>query len=369
MKMRQDCYFFLPDRPCNFHKEQGVLCPDCVYYQPCKGRILLIKREALGDVLRTTSVLRPLRKEFPAYKIIWLTAANSKDILRNNPFLDEVWTDDSLLSWSSLNFLCFDVVINLDLDAESLLLAGRTTARKKLGFWYDRSGRVFCSNPAAEEWFVLSHDDGAKRANILSYQRWMAKILGLQEIGEIVVPLVPESEKRARIFAEKNKLTAPVVGLNLGSGTRWITKRWPEENWLKLIVSLKDKATVLLFGGQQERELMSRLKKRCSNNVIPTGTSNSLLDFFALLNLCQVVVTGDTLALHVAAGLGKKVVAVFGPTSASEIEDYGLVCKLVTPASCACCYRRQCPDYPACMEAIQPEEVSCLVQRLLHERI
>jgi heptosyltransferase-2 len=83
------------------------------------------------------------------------------------------------------------------------------------------------------------------------------------------------------------------------------------------------------------------------------------------VNLCDLVVTGDTTALHLAVGLRKKVVALFGPTCAQEIELYGRGEKIVSPLSCVPCYRRVCAKAPNCMEAVSPPEVLKSVDRLL----
>ena len=88
-----------------------------------------------------------------------------------------------------------------------------------------------------------------------------------------------------------------------------------------------------------------------------------------MVGLCGVVVTGDTMALHVAAGLGKRVVALFGPTSAAEIDLYGRGTKIVTALDCACCYRRGCDVKPHCMDVIEVSEVfAAVIENLEQER-
>jgi heptosyltransferase-2 len=88
--------------------------------------------------------------------------------------------------------------------------------------------------------------------------------------------------------------------------------------------------------------------------------------FAALVNLCDLVVTGDTTALHLAVGLRKKVVALFGPTCAQEIELYGRGEKIISSLSCSPCYRRFCDRDPNCMRAVPAEEVLKTVNRLLN---
>src|SRR5574343_73614 len=67
--IKTDCIFFKGDLPCAPHKKSGVHCPDCPSYQPIETRILIIKLGAIGDVIRTTPLLRKIKKEYPNCKI------------------------------------------------------------------------------------------------------------------------------------------------------------------------------------------------------------------------------------------------------------------------------------------------------------
>ena len=88
--LKTNCSYFKGDRPCDPHKEQAIKCNDCTYYQPIRYKILIIKLDAVGDVLRTTSILKPLKKKYPDSYIEWCTRKNSIELFRNNPLVDEV---------------------------------------------------------------------------------------------------------------------------------------------------------------------------------------------------------------------------------------------------------------------------------------
>jgi heptosyltransferase-2 len=91
----------------------------------------------------------------------------------------------------------------------------------------------------------------------------------------------------------------------------------------------------------------------------------SLRGFIQLVDLCDVVLTGDTLALHVATGLGRRVVAIFGPTSSKEIDLYGRGTKIVPGIDCTCCYKVDCCREPNCMDLVRSETVFEAVVREL----
>jgi heptosyltransferase-2 len=69
------------------------------------------------------------------------------------------------------------------------------------------------------------------------------------------------------------------------------------------------------------------------------GVDNALLDFAALIGLCRLLITSDSLALHVALARNVRCVAFFAPTSAAEIELYGLGEKVVSSAPDYCSYK------------------------------
>src|SRR5579871_6745596 len=71
--INSDCRHFRGDIPCKPHKDHGVHCDGCDYYAPVSENILIIKLGAAGDVLRTTPLLTPLKKEHPNARIWWLT--------------------------------------------------------------------------------------------------------------------------------------------------------------------------------------------------------------------------------------------------------------------------------------------------------
>lgn len=365
-KLKQHCRYFYSDRPCIYHKSEGLICPDCSRYEPVSFKILVVKLGALGDVLRTTAICEPLKKKYPESMIFWITEKNAIPILQGNRFVDRIIEKENALSFI-LRF-DFDLLISLDLDESGLILAGLAKAKEKKGFWFDENGIVQCSSQIAEEYFLLSHDDRLKKENKKTYQSFIAEIAGLTDYGRIIVPVSEGSRENARTFSEKNKLKGKkVLGAIVGTGNRWITKRWPAKNFVDLFSMLED-FKIIVFGGEEEKELMQKILKKSKKNAISAGYSNSIDYFFGLLELCDIVVSCDTFGLHAAVGLGKKVVALFGPTSWSEIELYGNGEKIVSSASCVCCYKKMCSMKPNCMELISPEVVANSIRKLASEK-
>src|SRR5580658_8338803 len=89
MTYRNDCRFFIGEKPCKFKRD----CDDgCAHFQPFGTRILIIKLGAIGDVLRTTPLLPFLKERYPESHITWLVDAVAVPLLADNPRIDRILT-------------------------------------------------------------------------------------------------------------------------------------------------------------------------------------------------------------------------------------------------------------------------------------
>jgi len=100
--------------------------------------------------------------------------------------------------------------------------------------------------------------------------------------------------------------------------------------------------------------------------VINTG-QHPVRKFAALLGQTHVLITSDTLALHIGLALGRQVVALFGPTSHEEIDLCAAGEKLFAELECLGCYLNDCDKSPDCMDLITPEMVLVAVERRLEK--
>ncbi len=368
MILRPDCRHFPGDRPCLPHKNHGIHCDACTQFEPVGHRILIIKLDAVGDVLRTTCILPGLKERYPDSHITWVTLRESTPIFHANTFVDRVLVYDSTECTAALAIEKFDLLINLDAAAKSASLASYAGAVTKLGYGVNEHGKVFCWNREAETWLEMGAFDDVKRRNTRSYQQLMLEVCRLRPSQfEIQVTLTENELLEADSFRRKHGISGgiPVIGLNTGAGSRWEMKKWTFEGYRSLIRRILDETPyqVVLYGAGLERERNVELAKGHTQRVVIADTEQSLRQFFALLNISDVVVTGDTLALHAATALQKKVIAIFGPTSAPEIETYGRVRKVVSETmECRCYYRPVCDQQVNCMNTIPAERIFAMVQ-------
>ena len=317
--------------------------------------ILIIKLGAIGDVIRTTCILSGLKDKYPGCSIDWATKKISADILKNNNFVrDIILSDVGRLDIKTK----YDLVISLDDDACEL--ASSIDAKKIIGAYLKDGKKAYTADSSL--WFDMGliSKFGKEKADILkaknqrTYQEIIYEILGIEySRQEPILELGKKENEFAKSFARKNKILPDdiLIGINTGAGGRWQDKRLSEQETASLIDELGKKNNIsngkiklVLFGGPEETERNNRIKKLTKADLIDAGCNNSLMEFASLVNLCNAVVTSDSLALHIATALKKKIAVFFYPTSAAEIELYGRGMKIIAKGKSYCSYKPKC-DY------------------------
>lgn len=358
MDMKLDCRYFRGDKPCQFHN----VCEDCSYYHPMGVKILVIKLESAGDVLRTTPLLRGLKRRYPENFISWVVSGSAASVLDGNPYVDRLLIFNHSAT-SRLRAERFDLIISLDKAAEAAALASLCEANEKLGYGLSKEGKIYPINPEAEYSYSLGLSDHLKfHVNKKTYQEMIFELARLPyENDEYILHLPQKALIYARGFFTRNGINENdlVIGLNTGCGPIFANKKWTVEGFTALAdrLMMELQAKVILLGGPLERERNREIRRLISGEVIDTGCDNNLDRFAAFINLCKIVVTGDTVALHIAIALKRPVVAIFGPTCAPEVELYGRGEKIISTLDCAPCYRNSCERIPNCMDLIMVDQV------------
>jgi ADP-heptose:LPS heptosyltransferase len=133
-------------------------------------------------------------------------------------------------------------------------------------------------------------------------------------------------------------------------------------------ISRRVDADVMLVGGADERQKAQEVESACrgSARVHELLTPNSIPEFVAMLTQADALICGDTLALHIAAAIGLPAVALFGPTSIAEIDDFGGLIDKVWSSDMDClgCYG-DCSKQSHCMNTIDPESIATRISERL----
>jgi heptosyltransferase II len=260
------------------------------------NKILIIKTGAAGDVVRTTSLLNVL-----AGNIYWVTANESKPLLPDGiANLTMLTVEEAFQSFKKIKFT---QVISLEEDNDCARLAREAITNDLTGIYWDDDKINYTDNSAS--WFDMSRVSkfGLAKANKLkeenqeSYQYYIFKMLGKKFNGEPYRIFTDDSIKT------KNRLT----GIEKRTGNQWPDKQW----W-----------------GYDE--LIRKLETEdCSVKVFEQR--NNIRDYLRDIAECSHIVSGDTLAMHVALAYKKTCTAIFNCTSPQEIYDYRVLKKVISP--------------------------------------
>lgn len=338
--------------------------------------LLIVKLSALGDVLRTTSLLRPLRARHPGGRIWWLCSEQALPLLQGNPFLHALRTPKQGLPTGAR----FDLALSLEEDARAARLARESCAGELVGVTESggRLGFTESSRPYYGMSLLNRDPDGSSRtadalkaANRLGYARLWLRILGLQEPPDPaelrpVLILSGEESESALVWARRNGLEpGQAVGCNPGAGKRWPSKQLSPERAAAMLDELAALGRpLILFGGPEEVERNRRILELTRARVLAPGTLG-LRDFAARVALCGALVSTDSLAFHAATALGVPVAALVGPTSAAELDCFGRGEVLAAPGGCSCFYQARCREETSCLDRMPAAPAAAAISRLL----
>jgi heptosyltransferase-2 len=339
--------------------------------------ILIIKTGALGDVVRTSFIAQALKDKYNPKKtrIYWITDSRAISLFNNNPYVDRVIESEKK---DSLKNIKFDLVINLEEDLENCEFVSSLNANKIIGAFLDKMGRIDYTSKSAY-WFNTSMisklgettADKLKKENKKTHRQIMAEMIGIDGWKEYTPFLRLKDEQRrfANDFIRRHNLSRKdiIVGVNTGAADRW-PKALSVKKTAELInaVYKKYNAKILLFGGPNELERNREIHKYSRAPIIDTGCGNDLVEFPALVSVCNFFITSDSLGMHIALALKRKSVVLVGPTSPAEIDMYGLGEKVVAKSKYVCTYRYAPKDI---MDKLSMQEIYSAVEKVLRLKI
>jgi heptosyltransferase II len=347
---RPPCRRFTGVRPCPV----APSCAGCAAFDPPDPDVLVIHLDALGDVLRNTVLIPAIRRAWPRARVTWLTRPRALALLQGQPGLDVALGLDPEVVWT-LSGRRFDVLLAVDRSPLAGALAEAVPAGERRGYGLHPGGAVIPVHPAAVPLWETGLDDDLKfRRNTLSMQQLVVEAMGLPWARAPYVLPLGDEERRGPPRA---------VGFNVGSSPGTPARRLPVDIQVETArrVALALGEPVLLLGGPEDAPVAAELAARLGPLAEATPVDRGLREGAAQVARCEVVVTGDSLGLHLALALGCHVVAWFGPTVPAEIDLFDRGIKLVTAMDCAPCMRGACEVRPACRDRVEPGAIAAAV--------
>ncbi len=322
--------------------------------------ILVIKPSSLGDIIHALPAVGAVRRHFKEAHIAWLVKPAWAQILTEHPFIDEVIAVP--FRWRGLPQLRqairqrpFDLVVDLQGLFRSAALGYLTGAARRIGLAEAREGAPF---------FYTDSVTTPKRV-VHAVERCLHVAIALGADPEPIQFGLPKTEAAtAEVdrFMETAGLSAPFVLLH--PAARWENKRWPPERFAQVGDGLLQAGKVPVFtGGSGDHDAIRQILSIMERGGGVNGAGRLSLPGLAELQRRALYFIGnDSGPMHLAAAVGTKVVALFGPTDPNRVGPYGMGhCVIRKRNDCIGCHRDACIHQNRCMKAIQVEDVQTAI--------
>ncbi len=183
--------------------------------------------------------------------------------------------------------------------------------------------------------------------NVVENVKLVEKITNrkFNDIPPLYFPLSEEDKIYASEYLNKLTITDDdlVIGIHAGCSTlkNHINRRWEPEKYADLIVKLinEKNAKVLIFGGPDEEKLKENIISRVNSDSVYNINSSTLVQTAAIIKRSNLFISNDSGLMHIAAAMGRKTVAIIGPTNINYIHPWQTENKIVSlELDCAPCF-------------------------------
>jgi lipopolysaccharide heptosyltransferase II len=338
-------------------------------------RILITRLGAIGDLLCTTPVITNLKRNFPKSYIAFLVDKKYEEVLRGNPYLDELILYDregfqnlSLVRrvFEELRFVYrvrrrrFDFTIDLLGSLRTALLTYLSGSKKRVGFTRRVRKALYNFQIAGRPVYIVDKNLDTLRP------------FGLNIESKDLVFTVPEEAQKygknliIHNLQFTNHNSKGLIGLFPGGA--WSAKRWRAEKFAELGERIQRdlNVEVLLLGGPMEEEIVSEIISLMKNK--PTVVQGvSLKKFGGVIQNLKLFVGNDSGPTHIAIALGIPTITLFGPTHPySAIPPGGRHIAISRNEDCKNLHTLTCDLPDCCLQSIEVEEVMEKVREVLN---
>lgn len=325
----------------------------------------------MGDVLLTTPVIRAIRKNFRTSEIVMLVGEWSKGILKNNPYIDRIisFNDQKLFDrdlgsifilFKKLKKEKFDTIIAFHRSLKVHFFISLLGAKHRIGL--ANNGKHF----------LLTHPVVCEKSSPFYVVLDYLKILPLLNIKPDGIGLDFFLHKEDINFATQivKEGKKPVICIAPGGGSNPVEKverRWDIQKYILLGRKLKREGTIVIIGGKEDEKICNQLYSEVGGINLCNKTTIS--QSAAIIKLSNVLISNDSLTLHLGVAMNTPSVGIFGPSSGKtrlpKDKKYVIVQSKLDCSPCCVNERfRGCKNM-VCLNQIEVEEVWRGVIKLL----
>jgi len=290
------------------------------------------KVPSLGDVLRTTPILWAIKEKYPDSLVTWLVTSNAEPLLEKNQLIDRILVWDEFIPFQLMREK-FDILINLEKIAGVCALADMIDAWTKYGFRFESLSGLHHGYEKGLDFmdYIANKNSDTTKGY---WQQVLIEMMGATWKGQpYIIGYQPKTSEQYDI------------GFNYEVGSKWPVKGMPIELWQELEQGFLEMGFTVSW---QE------------------GKAN-LHEYMDWINTCRLIISNDSLGMHLGLAFNKKVVGLFGPSDSSEVCFYDGAVAINPPPECPImpCLLPKCSTGLECMKKINLSQIIETVRFLL----
>jgi lipopolysaccharide heptosyltransferase II len=354
-------------------------------------RILVIRLDLIGDLVLSMTVVRVLKRTYPGAEIDLLALPSSAQIVKDDPDLSNiipydpnVWRRPKALvqrrNWRNafnvirrLRSRRYDIAVSV-FGNWAAMLAVVSGAPRRVGFGRESYPGFMTDSVAGRHW------QPGERLHEVDYCLKLARAAGAAITPDDRIPrLFVTASARDELDALQQDMgirqDKPLIACHVASNNGQ-SKRWPIPYWATLLDRLirERGAQVVLTGAPGDLPLIERVMERMEQAAFNLAGKTSLPQLAALLQRADVMISGDSGPMHIAAAVGTPLIAIHGPTDPAHSGPVSPSATILRSGIwCSPCYNvkdpADCRFYTTqCMKNITPARVFEVVEAKLREK-
>ncbi len=328
--------------------------------------ILVIRLDHIGDLLFATPVFRAIKEAYPKVRLDVLISRHNKDIIKNNPFVDEIMTYDApwfkrkngrLIKLREFIRLAkvlrrekYDIGIDLRGDLRHIILMSLAGIKYKIGYGITGGG-----------FFLDKEVSYYPQVHEVEHNSDLLKAIDIKSMYKESEFFIPDEYKNfAEEFYAKNGLRTEDFLVCIHPGAGYHSKRWLPKKWAQLIDRLTEefKAKVVIIGTKEDKTSLGNIKETIRSKVIDAIGKTSLGELAALLKRANLFIGTDSGPSHVASAVNTPSIILYsGTNDAKQWAPLGKKIIIIQKdIPCKGCGRLKCANN-ICMDLITVDEV------------
>ncbi len=286
-------------------------------------KIAIVKLSAMGDIIHAMVALQFIKRARPDIQIDWIVEEGFKQVLENNPHIDNILTvnlksikKNRMALFSELKKVRTYAKENYDLiiDAQGLIKSAITSKLlgKKIAGFSKKSIREGVASYFYNRKIEIAYDENTIDRNA----KVMSEPLDIEITHQMIVNKEPflfytnENRVVEEYFSKEKKNIIFIIG------STWESRNYPKEKFVEVANHLKENV-LIAWGGEEERIKAEWIEKNSNYaKALPKIDLNTLKEIIAKSDL---LIGNDTGPTHMAWGLNVPSITIFGPTPVNRV--------------------------------------------------